>query len=156
MSKGYYIIQFYNCKVYFFSTSKNRETTAQLVQRLHYRLGKWRTVVWFLTGSRDTAVLWSIQTGSGDHTHSYSMGHRHSFPECKTSGCEADNSLPFGTMVKNVWYYTSTTPQIFWHKQGHYMCHWWTTYKHKMIKGLETKWAMTLPNTAPRNYIRLQ
>jgi len=55
----------------------------------------------------------NIQTGSGTHTVSYSVGTKDSFPGVKRLGCEADRSLPSSSKVTNEWVCTSTPPYIF-------------------------------------------
>lgn len=84
---------------------------------------------------------------SGDHPDSYSMG--------STAGCDDDNFLLM------IWLRMCDTipplPHRFsWHEEGHYMHHWWTTFKNKGIKGLETKWTKRLLNFAPWSYISLK
>jgi hypothetical protein len=54
-----------------------------------------------------------VQTGSGAHPASYSMGNGSSFPGGKTAGSEADHSPPSSAEVKNAWIYTSTPQYIF-------------------------------------------
>jgi hypothetical protein len=54
-----------------------------------------------------------VQTGSGVHATSYTMGTRDSFPGVKRPRREADHSPPTNAKVKNMWIYTSTPPYVF-------------------------------------------
>jgi hypothetical protein len=54
-----------------------------------------------------------VQTGSGVHLTSYSMGTGGSFPGVKRPRCEADHSPPTNAEVKKIWPYTSTAPYVF-------------------------------------------
>jgi hypothetical protein len=65
----------------------------------------------FPTGPRDSSLFHSIQTSSGAHSASYSMGTGCSFPGVKRPGCEADHSLPSNAEVKNE--LCHTLPYIF-------------------------------------------
>jgi hypothetical protein len=51
-----------------------------------------------------------IQTSSEAHPASYPMGTRGSSLGVKQPGCEADDSPPSSVKVKNVWSYTSISP----------------------------------------------
>jgi hypothetical protein len=51
-----------------------------------------------------------VQTGSGAHPASCSIGTCGSFPGVKWQGRETDHSLPSSAEVKNAWSYTSTPP----------------------------------------------
>jgi hypothetical protein len=51
-----------------------------------------------------------VQTGSGAHPASYTMGIKFSIPGGKAAECEADHLPPSSAEVSNVWSYTSTTP----------------------------------------------
>ena len=57
-------------------------------------------------------LLQFVQTGSGAHPASYSMGTGGGalFPGVKRLGCEADRSFQYSTKVKNEWRYSSTPP----------------------------------------------
>jgi len=52
--------------------------------------------------SWEFSLCYHIQTGSGTHLVSYSVGTRGSSLGVKQSGHEADHSPPFSTKVKNV------------------------------------------------------
>jgi hypothetical protein len=54
-----------------------------------------------------------VQTGSGVHPTSYTMGTGSSFPRVKRPGREADHSPPTSAGVKKMWIYTSTPPYAF-------------------------------------------
>jgi len=73
-------------------------------------------MAWCLVKHRDNFtftfivyLLHCVQTGSGAHPSSYSMGNRSSY----TPGREADHLPPSSAEVKNTWSYTSTTPYVF-------------------------------------------
>jgi hypothetical protein len=51
-----------------------------------------------------------IQTGSGVHPASYSMGTEGSFPGVKRVVCEADHSSPSSAEIKDTQSHTSTPP----------------------------------------------
>jgi hypothetical protein len=59
------------------------------------------------------SLLHVVQTGSGVHPTSYTIGTRGSFPEVKWPGREADHSPPTSGEVKKMWIYTSTPPYTF-------------------------------------------
>jgi hypothetical protein len=54
-----------------------------------------------------------VQTGSGAHPASYTMGTGDSFSGVKRPGREADHSPPTNAEVKKMWIYTSTPPHGF-------------------------------------------
>jgi hypothetical protein len=54
-----------------------------------------------------------VQTGSGAHPASYTMGTGGSFPGIKRPGREVDHSTPTSAEVKKMWIYTSTPPYVF-------------------------------------------
>jgi hypothetical protein len=54
-----------------------------------------------------------VQTGSGAHSASYTVGIGGSFPGIKQPGSEADHSPPTSTDVKNPWIYTTTSTYVF-------------------------------------------
>jgi hypothetical protein len=54
-----------------------------------------------------------VQTGSGVHPASYTLGIRGPLPEVKRPGCEADHSPPTSAKVKKMWIYTSIPPYVF-------------------------------------------
>jgi hypothetical protein len=54
-----------------------------------------------------------VQTGSGVHPTSYTMGTGSSFTGVKQPGREADHSPPTSAEVKKMWIYTSTPPYAF-------------------------------------------
>jgi hypothetical protein len=54
-----------------------------------------------------------VQTGSGVHPTSCTMGNGGSFPGVKRPGLEADHSPPASAEVKKMWIYTSTPPYVF-------------------------------------------
>jgi hypothetical protein len=54
-----------------------------------------------------------VQTGSGVHPTSYTMGTVVLLPGVKLPGGEVDHSLPTSAEVKKMWIYTST-PQSSW------------------------------------------
>jgi hypothetical protein len=56
---------------------------------------------------------WKLQTGSGVHPTSYTMGTGSSFPGVKRPWREADHSPPTSAKVKKMWIYTSTPPYAF-------------------------------------------
>jgi hypothetical protein len=85
---------------------------AQSVQRL--------ATGWTTEGSefesqygQEFSLLHVVQTGSGAHPASYSMGTGGSFPGVKRQGREADHSPPTIVEVKKIWIYTSTPPYAF-------------------------------------------
>jgi hypothetical protein len=67
----------------------------------------------FPAGAGNFSLLRRIQTSSGVHPGSYSMGTRDSFPGGKVAGLEADHSPPPSTEVNNTWSYTSTPQCVF-------------------------------------------
>jgi hypothetical protein len=76
----------------------NKKSNKKLT-RLTYDMGReWRRIV---------------QTGSGVHPTSYTMGNGSAFPGVKRSGREDDNSPPTSAGVKKMWIYTSTPPYAF-------------------------------------------
>jgi hypothetical protein len=56
------------------------------------------------------SLLHHVQTGSGAHPASYSVGTGGSFLGINRPGREADHSSPPSAEVKNSWCYTSTPP----------------------------------------------
>jgi hypothetical protein len=54
-----------------------------------------------------------VQTGSGVHPTSYTMGTGGSFPGLKRPGREDDHSPPTSAEVKKMLIYTSTSPYAF-------------------------------------------
>jgi hypothetical protein len=58
--------------------------------------------------------FYSIQTGSGDHPASYTMGTEGSYLRSEWLGHEADHSPPSTAKVKNEWSCTSN-PQLHFH-----------------------------------------
>jgi hypothetical protein len=60
-----------------------------------------------------SSFLHVVQTGSGVHPTSYTMGTVDSFPGVKQPGREADHSPPTSAEVKKMWIYTSTPPYAF-------------------------------------------
>jgi hypothetical protein len=54
-----------------------------------------------------------VQTGSGVHPTSYTLGSGGCFPGVKRPGREADHSSPTSAEVKEMWIYTSTPPYAF-------------------------------------------
>jgi hypothetical protein len=54
-----------------------------------------------------------VQTGSGVHPTSYTMGTGGSFPGVKRPERVADHSPPISAEVKKMWIYTSTPPYAF-------------------------------------------
>jgi hypothetical protein len=54
-----------------------------------------------------------VQTGSGVHPTSYTMGTGGLSLGVKRPGCEANHSLPTSVEVKIMWIYTSTPPYVF-------------------------------------------
>jgi hypothetical protein len=72
-----------------------------------------RQDVWFPGGAGSFSLHHCVQTRSGAHPASYTIGTRGYFPGgggVKRPGGEADHSSPFSAEVKNVWSYTSTSP----------------------------------------------
>jgi hypothetical protein len=67
----------------------------------------------FPAATRDFSLLQSIKTGFGTHKTSYPIAFRALSWKVKQPGHEADHSLPFSAMDKNVWSYTSTVPHVF-------------------------------------------
>jgi hypothetical protein len=59
---------------------------------------------------QEFSLLHVVQTGSGVHPTSYTMGTGGSFPGAKRPGSEADHSPPTSAEVKKMWIYTSTPP----------------------------------------------
>jgi hypothetical protein len=59
------------------------------------------------------SLLHTVQTGSGVHPASYSMGNGVSFPGVKRQGLEADHSPLANAEVKKIWIYVSTPPYVF-------------------------------------------
>jgi hypothetical protein len=62
---------------------------------------------------QEFSLLHVVQTGSGFHPTSYTMGPGGSFSGVKRPGREADHSPPTSAEVKKMWIYTSTTPYAF-------------------------------------------
>jgi hypothetical protein len=54
-----------------------------------------------------------VQTGSGAHPTSYTVGTGCSFPGVKRPGHEADPSPRTSAEVKKIWIFTSTPPYVF-------------------------------------------
>jgi hypothetical protein len=61
-------------------------------------------------GSGNFSLHRRVQTGSGAHPASYSVGTTSYFPGVKRPGRKAENSLPSSAEVKNVWSYVFTLP----------------------------------------------
>ena len=79
-----------------------------------------------LARARDVPLFQNIQTGSGAHPASYSMGTGVPSLVVKQSGSENDHLLPSSANIKNVWSYTST-PNIgihgmYWKKFSFFTC----------------------------------
>jgi hypothetical protein len=66
-----------------------------------------------LGNSQEFSLLHVVQTGSGVHPTSYTMGTMSSFPGVKRPGPEVDHSPPTSAEVKKMWIYTSTPPYVF-------------------------------------------
>jgi hypothetical protein len=75
----------------------------------------WTIGVRFTVGAGSLSLLHRVQTGSGLHPASYSMGTGGSFPGGKAAGAEADHSTPSSSEVKNAWCYTSIPNTSLWH-----------------------------------------
>jgi hypothetical protein len=60
-----------------------------------------------------SSLLNVVQTGSGVHRTSYTVGTGGSFPGVKRPVREADHSPPTSAEVKKMWIYTSTPPYAF-------------------------------------------
>jgi hypothetical protein len=71
-----------------------------------YGLDDWEVGVRVPVGS----LLHVVQTGSGVHPTTYTMGTGGSFPGVKRPGREADHSPPTSAEVKKMWIYTSIPP----------------------------------------------
>ena len=67
-------------------------------------------VVWFPAKARDYCLLQSVQTDSGAHPVSCSVGIRVSFTVCKVDGVWSWQPLPSSAKVKNELCYTFTHP----------------------------------------------
>jgi hypothetical protein len=72
----------------------------------------WTTGILFLARAGNFSLHHHIQTISGAHPASYSIG-TGSPSRVKQLGHEADHSPPFRAKVKNVWSCTSTLPFSF-------------------------------------------
>jgi hypothetical protein len=59
------------------------------------------------------AWFYHVQTGSGVHPTSYTMGTGGSFQGVKRPGREADHSPPTSAEVKKTWIYTFIPPYTF-------------------------------------------
>jgi hypothetical protein len=59
-------------------------------------------MIWgsILAGARNLSLLQNVQTGSGAHSPSYSMGNGDNFPGVKLPEREIDHSPPSGTKVR--------------------------------------------------------
>jgi hypothetical protein len=68
------------------------------------------TWVQFPAGVGNSSLRHRVQTDSGVHPVSYSIGIRVSYPGGKMEGREADHSPPSSADVKNAWSYTFTAP----------------------------------------------
>jgi hypothetical protein len=62
---------------------------------------------------QELLLLHVVQTGSGVHPTSYTMGTGSYFPGVKRPGREVDHSPPTSAEVKKMWIYTSTPPYAF-------------------------------------------
>jgi hypothetical protein len=71
--------------------------------------GTGRTEVRIPTPVRNFSLLLNVQTDSGAHPASYSMGTGDLYSEVKRSGHEVDKLPPTNAEVKNAWSYTSTS-----------------------------------------------
>jgi hypothetical protein len=63
-------------------------------------------------GTGNFSLHHRVQTCSGAHPASYSMGTGGSFSEGKLPGLETDHSPPSSAEVKNAWSYTSARPLV--------------------------------------------
>jgi hypothetical protein len=90
----------------------------------HFVIRSWDSVVGYGLEDGGVAVRVSVgsrifffnvvQTGSGVHPTSYSMGTGGAIsPGVKRPGREADHSPPANAEVKKMWIYTSTPPYTF-------------------------------------------
>jgi hypothetical protein len=76
-------------------------------QKMEFQLSQmtWNSYISYVfwvrvpAGAGDFPSHHRVQTGSGDHTASYPMGTRGSFPGGKTAGAEANHSPPFSAEV---------------------------------------------------------
>jgi hypothetical protein len=75
-------------------------------------MGTFIIIIEFNRG-QELLLLHVVQTGSGVHPTSYTMGTGSSFPWVKRPGREADHSPPTSAEVKKMWIYTSTPPYAF-------------------------------------------
>jgi hypothetical protein len=64
----------------------------------------------FPAGVGNFSLHHRVQTGSGAHPATYSLGTRDSSLGIKLPGRETDHSSPSSAKVKNAWSYTSTPP----------------------------------------------
>jgi hypothetical protein len=62
---------------------------------------------------QEFSLLQVVQTGSGVHPTSYTMGTGGSFLGVKRPGSDAHHSPPTSAEVRNMWFYTSTPPYAF-------------------------------------------
>jgi hypothetical protein len=62
---------------------------------------------------QESSLLHIVQTSSGVHPTSYTMGTWGSFPGVERSGREADHSPPTSAEVKIMWIYKYTPPYVY-------------------------------------------
>jgi hypothetical protein len=90
-----------------------------------------------------------METGSGDHTSSYTMGTGSSTPGVKRHGRKADHSSPVSTEFKEKWIYTSTPPHtlIIKHRDKFTFTQYTAVMRNKalpqlpVLKELKTMWS---------------
>jgi len=80
---------------------------AQSVQWLEYGRDSGGSI---LGRGRDLSLRHRVQTGSGAHPASYTMGTVVLTPEIKRQGRKATDSPPPTAKIKNAWRYTYTAP----------------------------------------------
>jgi hypothetical protein len=74
----------------------------------------WELVIYVVTLSgQELLLLHVVQTGSGVHPTSHTMGTGSSSPGVKRPGREVDHSPPTSPEVKKMWIYTSIPPCAF-------------------------------------------
>jgi hypothetical protein len=84
---------------------------AGVAQSIQCLTTDWTAGVRSLTGEEDFSSNLCVQTGSGAHPASYTMGTGGSFPGGKARpGRDADHSAPSSAEVKKEWGYTSCHP----------------------------------------------
>jgi hypothetical protein len=102
----------YGSRIFMFLRHKYKSRDSVVGIATGYGLDDRRVGVGVPVGSRIFTSP-TVQTGSGVHPTSYTMGTGGSFPGVRRSGREADHSPPTSAEVKKMWIYISTPPYVF-------------------------------------------